>query len=154
MKKERKPKSFLQKPHYPGGTKAMREFLSDKLKYPAAARKENIVGTVRIKMTIDYQGHVTNAKVLVGLGYGCDEEAQRVVRLLRFEVPKQRKVRAVFNKTINIHFKTPAQEIKDPPVTAAPQQVAYTITGKVSEKKKADQEDKDQDGSYSYTISF
>lgn len=154
MKKERKPKSFLQKPHYPGGTKAMRKFLSENLQYPAEARKENIKGTVRIKMTIDYHGHVVNTKVLVGLGYGCDEEAQRVVKLLRFEIPKQRKVRAVFHKTINIHFKTPSKEIRDQPVAAAPQQITYTITGKVAEKKKAGKEDQDQDGSYSYTISF
>ncbi|WP_367390875.1 energy transducer TonB [Lewinella sp. LCG006] len=145
MKKERKPESFLQKPSYPGGPKAMRKFLSQHIRYPASAKAEKIEGTVRVRMDIDYQGKVVGTKVLAGLGYGCDEEAQRVVKLLTFQLPKLRKIRATFHKTINIHFHYP----KEAPAPAT--ELNYTIT---SSKTEVVEEDKDSGNSYNYTISL
>ena len=145
MKKERKPESFLQKPSYPGGPKAMRKFLSQHIRYPASARAEKIEGTVRVRMDIDYQGKVVGTKVLAGLGYGCDEEAQRVVKLLSFQLPKLRKIRATFHKTINIHFHYP----KEAPAPAT--ELNYAIT---SSKTEVVEEDKDSGNAYNYTISL
>lgn len=149
MKKERKPESFLQKPSYPGGPKALRKFLSEQIRYPEAAKAEKIEGTVRVRMDIDFNGHVIGTKVLTGLGYGCDEEAQRIVKLLKFQIPKLRKIRATFHKTINIHFHFP----KTKPVTPAPQQVNYTLT-KAPPINNEQEENKDQGENYSYTISI
>lgn len=145
MKKERKPESFLQKPSYPGGPKAMRKFLSQHIRYPASAKAEKIEGTVRVRMDIDYQGKVVGTKVLAGLGYGCDEEAQRVVKLLTFQLPKLRKIRATFHKTINIHFHYP----KEAPAPAT--ELNYAIT---SSKTEVVEEDKDSGNAYNYTISL
>ena len=149
MKKERKPESFLQKPSYPGGPKAMRAFLSQHIRYPEAARAEKIEGTVRVRMDIDYQGKVVATKVLSGLGYGCDEEAQRIVSLLKFQIPKLRKIRATFHKTINIHFRY----TKEAPTTA-PQQLNYSLTKSASPPAEDTKEDQKKGGSYDYTISF
>lgn len=152
MKKERKPKSFLQKPSYPGGPKAMRKFLSEQISYPKAAFAEKIEGTVRLRMDIDYQGKVISAKVLSSLGYGCDEEAIRVVKLLRFHTPKLRKIRAKFHKTINIHFNYP-KEKKANKTTVPPsaQQVSYSITTTESTSTD-DQDNNGGNSSYHYTI--
>ena len=149
MKKERKPESFLQKPSYPGGPKALRKFLSEQIRYPEAAKAEKIEGTVRVRMDIDFHGHVIGTKVLTGLGYGCDEEAQRIVKLLKFQIPKLRKIRATFHKTINIHFHYPKAKSTIPPS----QQVNYSITPKIPAKDQQEEE-KDQGDTYNYTISF
>lgn len=151
MKKERKPESFLQKPTYPGGPKAMRKFLSEQIRYPKMAFAEKIEGTVRLKMDINYQGKVTDVKVLSSLGYGCDEEAKRVVQLLRFQIPKLRKVRAIFHKTINIHFHYP----KEKPATAPapPQEFSYSVT--IGASSTMDDHDKKEEGkAYHYTINL
>lgn len=145
MKKERKPESFLQKPSYTGGPQAMRKFLSQHIRYPEAAKAEKIEGTVRVRMDIDYQGKVIGTKILAGLGYGCDEEAQRVVSLLTFQLPKLRKIRATFHKTINIHFHYP----KEAPAPAP--ELNYAIT---QSKTAAPKEDKASGNSYNYTISL
>jgi protein TonB len=143
MKKERKPESFLQKPSYLGGPKAMRKFLSQNIRYPEAAKTEKIEGTVRVRMDIDHQGTVIGTKILAGLGYGCDEEAQRVVKLLVFQLPKLRKIRATFHKTINIHFRYPQEAPVSP--------LNYTVT---QSKAEAPDEDQASGSSYSYTITL
>lgn len=152
MKKERKPESFIRKPTYKGGSKAMREFIGEHLKYPKHAQAEQIEGTVRIRMDISHQGKVSGTKVLSGLGYGCDEEAERVVRLLKFEVPKLRKIRAVFHKTINIHFRVKKQ--KPTPAVAQPSQVQYTITPASSLNTTNEPKDKNEGNGYEYTINW
>jgi len=48
--------------------------------YPLAAKENNIQGSVLIGFTIDSNGNVSNFKVKKSLGYGCDEEALRVVK--------------------------------------------------------------------------
>jgi len=89
----------------------MRQLIRKELKMPAEALKEKIEGSVYIRYGIDYNGMVSEVKILQSLGYGCDEEAERVVRLFKFKVPKiPRKLRVAFNKTIRIHFKLPKKK--------------------------------------------
>ena len=129
----------------------MRAFIGKNLKYPQAARAAGIEGTVRLRIDISHQGKVTAAKVLSSLGHGCDEEAVRVVQLLRFEIPKLRKLRAIFHKTINIHFRLAANE-KESPSTG---QIQYTISpAKKPSKQADDQNDAQEGGGYEYTISW
>ena len=142
MKREKKEKHFIQKPSYPGGVKAMQEFLRKNKKYPKEALKHKIEGTVSIRYTINHQGNVVKTKVVAGLGYGCDGEAQRIVGLLKFEIPKTRKLRVLYHKTVHIHFKLPKK-------TKQETKIVYTS----SEQKKNDQE-KPSSGSYSYKIEW
>lgn len=46
-----------------------------KLKYPSAARKNRIQGTVEIKVVFDSGCSIKEYKVIKSLGYGCDEAA-------------------------------------------------------------------------------
>jgi TonB family protein len=55
---------------------------SFKLRYPERAAKNNISGTVVIQMDRDEQGVLSNPRVANGIGYGCDEEAMRIVRII------------------------------------------------------------------------
>lgn len=142
MKKELEDKHFIKKPYYPGGTKAMQEFLRKNKKYPPKALEAGIEGTVHIRYTINYKGVVVKTHVIAGLGYGCDEEAERVVRLLKFKVPRTRKVKAQFHKTVHIHFKIPPRKMS---------QTKFVY--ETSESKKAEDTKNDND-SYSYQITW
>ncbi|MEW6211725.1 MAG: TonB family protein [Acidobacteriota bacterium] len=52
--------------------------------YTGEARKLKIRGTVNIVARISEQGEVSNVVVLLSLGYGLDEEAEKAVRQMKF----------------------------------------------------------------------
>lgn len=114
MKKEAKDKHFIKKPIYEGGPKAMKQFVRDHLQYPPEALENQIEGTVFVRYDINHQGKVTDATVIKGIGYGCDEEAIRITRLLSFTVPKTRGLRVIFHKNIQIHFRLPPKKNSEP----------------------------------------
>ena len=148
MAKERKDNSFIKKPVYPGGNKALRQFISDNLKYPKEALEQKVEGTVLVKYDIDYKGNVIDGKVIKGVGHGCDEEALRLVKLLKFEIPKgPRKLRVLFHKELKIHFKIPKPKTK-----SKTSGLQYHLTK--SNKKSQDQKTKASKESYSYTINW
>lgn len=153
MQKEKKDKHFIQKPSYEGGPKAMRAFIGNNLRYPKEAIKNKIEGTVSLNFTINYLGKVTEVKIISGLGHGCDEEAIRVVKLLKFKVAKTRKMKVKFHKNLNIHFRKPKQAAKPAPKREAPPQVNYTY---VSSQAKQATEDKSakKKGGYTITIDY
>jgi TonB family protein len=103
--KSRKPESFIKQPNYPGGNKAMEEFIKKNLRYPEEALQQKIEGTVAVEIDIDVFGMVIASKVKHGIGLGCDEEAIRLVGMLQFEKKKYKGMYVVFHKTINIHFR-------------------------------------------------
>ncbi len=129
MEKEKKPKHFIQQPEFPGGPKELTKFIYAQLRYPTAALEAKVEGTVLVEYDIDYKGNVVDTRVLQGLGFGCDEEASRVVRLLKFDVGRNRGVRVLFHKKAHIRFKLPVPA-KTPaqPVQASGIQYNYVYT--------------------------
>ncbi|RYE25278.1 MAG: energy transducer TonB [Sphingobacteriales bacterium] len=74
---DNKPFTFVeQMPEFNGD---MNEYLSRSLTYPAVARDNNVEGKVMVQFVVNEDGHVSNAKVLRGIGSGCDAEAVRVI---------------------------------------------------------------------------
>lgn len=69
-------------PVYPGGEEARIDFFKNNVRYPADARNKNIQGTVDYIIEIDANGKVINPKIKKGLGYGCDEEVLRVLKMM------------------------------------------------------------------------
>ncbi|MBK8555335.1 MAG: energy transducer TonB [Lewinellaceae bacterium] len=124
----------------------MTEFIYQQLRYPKAALEAGVEGVVYTEIEIDYQGNVTGVKVLQSLGHGCDEEAGRVLRLLKFNVARNRGVRVAFFKKIKVQFKKPK-------VVAQPgqMQVQYTVTTTTPSPPPATTE-KPATTTYSYTI--
>lgn len=142
MSKERKDNSFIKKPIYEGGTAALKKFIKTNLAYPDEALQNKIEGSVKIRFEIDKSGKVKKAKIISSLGYGCDEEAKRLVKLLKFKVPKNpRKLKVLFHKNLTIHFNLPKAK-------KAQQSISYQVI-----KKEKDQS-KNKGGSYGYTISY
>ena len=128
MKKHKRDKDFIHKAYYKGGTEALRKLIKRELKYPEEALKEKIEGSVSLKFEIDHFGKVHHIKVVSGLGYGCDEEAIRLVGLLEFEVQKSYKMKVNFKKKLTIHFKLPVQKPIPKKSENLPKVVNYTIT--------------------------
>ncbi|ATP56960.1 hypothetical protein CPT03_10940 [Pedobacter ginsengisoli] len=66
-------------PEFEGGMKAWAKFIQRNLRYPNAAQEVDAQGKVFISFVIEKDGSVSNVTVLKGIGYGCDEEAVRVI---------------------------------------------------------------------------
>ncbi len=108
MHKPAKDKHFIKQPWYEGGPKAMKQFVTDNLRYPQEALAQRVEGTVTVRFDIDHKGDVVDAKIIGhALGHGCDEEAIRLVKAMKFMVDKPRGLRVVYHKTIQIHFRLP-----------------------------------------------
>jgi protein TonB len=64
--------------------------LSKALRYPEMARKAQVEGRVTVQFVVDENGDVQDPFVLRGIGAGCDEEALRVIKLMKFKPGRQR----------------------------------------------------------------
>lgn len=60
------------------------------IKYPDIARKAGVEGRVIIQFIVGLDGSVEEATIVRGIGAGCDEEALRVVRGIKFTPGLQR----------------------------------------------------------------
>lgn len=86
---EEEEKIFLaveNEPELIGGQQA----IYDEIDYPKRARNANIEGTVFLQFVVNPQGRVEDVQVVRGIGGGCDQEAVRVMKLMRFKPGRQR----------------------------------------------------------------
>jgi protein TonB len=150
MEREKKPKHFIQQPEYPGGPKELTKFIYENLRYPPEAVQEKIEGTVLLEYDIDYKGNVVDTRILQGVGHGCDEEAARVVRLLKFAVGRNRGVRVLFHNKARIRFKLPVPA-KVEKIAPQPVQVQYNYVTTTAPSTPEEQP-KQPATTYSYTI--
>lgn len=72
---------YEEMPEFIGGETALYKFLEKNVKYPKAARKAYVEGTVRVRFVVDTDGTVTDIKVKKQGNKYLDEEAIRVVSL-------------------------------------------------------------------------
>ncbi|MEZ5083831.1 MAG: TonB family protein [Bacteroidales bacterium] len=87
-------------PEFPGGDEARLRFLRDSLEYPIDARLKGIQGRVYVTFVVEKDGSISEVKILKGIGYGCDEEAIRVVKSMPNWIPgiqEGKPVRVQFN---------------------------------------------------------
>jgi protein TonB len=89
-------------PTYPGGTNALIDFLRKNIKYPPFARENEIEGNVILTFIVQADGSINNVKVLRGIGYGCDDEALRVVKRMPMWSPGKMK-----GKNVNVRYTLP-----------------------------------------------
>lgn len=108
--KKNKPYHSIRKPNFLGGKKAFREFLEKNLVYPAEALRNKIQGTAHVKCEINDRGKVLKAESIHKLGYGLDEEAERLCLLMQFEDTTERGLKIKHTQTIKIPFVLPQQQ--------------------------------------------
>lgn len=105
VKKEETFISVEQSPQYNGGNEAMAAFLRKNLKYPRPASQAGIQGKVYVQFTVGSDGKIENAAAIKGIGFGCDEEAVRVVKMMKDWMPgKQAGVPVRVKFTLPIAF--------------------------------------------------
>ena len=66
-------------PEFPGGEDSLSQYLADNIKYPQMAIENSIQGRVFVTFVIETDSTISDVNVLRGIGYGCDEEAVRVI---------------------------------------------------------------------------
>ena len=84
-----------QQPEYLGGLDALRAFLGKNLNYPRAAASSGVSGRVYVSFVVNTDGSLTDIQVLKGIGFGCDEEAVRVMQKMPHWRPGKQSGRAV-----------------------------------------------------------
>ncbi len=91
-------------PEFPGGQAAWAKFLQKNLRYPYMAQEAGVQGKVYISFVIEKDGTLSDVKLVRGIGYGCDDEAIRVIKKSpKWEPGMQNKsnVRVRYNMPIN-----------------------------------------------------
>ena len=82
-------------PEFPGGTRAMYQFIQANLRMPQEATKAGVSGRVFASFTVEVTGEIKDVTVLRGLGFGCDEEAVRLIKLMPRWKPAQQDYKIV-----------------------------------------------------------
>ncbi len=92
-------------PAYPGGPKAMMEFLMKHIKYPAACQEMGIQGRVFVQFVVNTDGSICNVTVLKPVDERLDAEAVRVVSSMQNWTPGKMGGKAVRCKfTLPVSF--------------------------------------------------
>ena len=64
-----------------GGIQAYQKYLETNRRFPASAQAAHVSGKVTLAFTVDPAGIVNDIRLVKGLGYGCDEETIRLVKM-------------------------------------------------------------------------
>ena len=90
-------------PEFEGGLSALYKFISQNLRYPSEAAEEGRSGTVYVNFVVDELGKIEEVNLLNKKGFGLDEEALRVVKLLpNFKSPAK-----VKGEAVKVYFQLP-----------------------------------------------
>lgn len=90
---------------FPTGIPGLMQYIAHSLRYPAKARAMGIQGKVFVQFVVSPTGTVGSAMIKKGLGYGCDEEALRIVsRMPRWLPGRQNSKPAAMQYVLPIEF--------------------------------------------------
>lgn len=95
-------------PSFPGGEDKLFDYLRKNIKFPPVARENGIQGRVFVTFVVDKDGRVKDARILRGIGGGCDEEALRVISNMPDWKPGKQNGRSVsvqYNLPVNFTLK-------------------------------------------------
>ena len=103
-----------QMPEYPGGPKALMEFLNNNVQYPAEAEKAGIQGRVIATFIVEKDGSISNAKVVKSVDPLLDAEALRVIDAMPNWKPGMQNgkvVRVKYTVPLSFHLDGGGEEI-------------------------------------------
>ncbi|MEI6594281.1 MAG: TonB family protein [Bacteroidota bacterium] len=89
-------------PQFPGGDSARIKFLKDHIIYPELACENNIEARVQVQFVVSKQGKLSEIIALTKKGWGLEQEAIRVVKLMPNWIPGKQN-----GKPMNIRFSIP-----------------------------------------------
>ena len=95
-----------QMPQFQGGPEGLGSFIRSNLSYPREALDNNIQGVVVASFIVEKDGSVSNIEIIKGLGYGCDQEVIRLIRLMPQWTPgKKESMNVRVKLNIPVEFK-------------------------------------------------
>jgi TonB family protein len=87
---------------YPGGQTAIIKLFTDSMRYPIKAERQGIGGKVIVQYMVDTFGNTTGIKILQGVRNDLNNEAIRLIKLLRGWTPA-----SLHNKKFNAYWRQP-----------------------------------------------
>lgn len=94
----------VQLPVYEKGNYALQDFIKENLEYPRQAQLSNIQGTVLLSFVVEPSGLMTNIGVIKSVGGGCDQEAVRVLQMIKWYPGKHDDKLARIKMTFPVYF--------------------------------------------------
>lgn len=76
--------SEAPKPFYKKSGMRFGDFVRENMVYPPAALKQDISGTVELFFVVEPSGRASNIKIVKNVGGGCNEEAIRLLKLMKW----------------------------------------------------------------------
>ena len=70
----------LANPGAPSAPASFKTYLEENRRMPPEAKAKSVTGTVRVRFQVAVDGSVSQFTIVKSLGYGCDEEAIRLIR--------------------------------------------------------------------------
>ncbi|MEQ8240820.1 MAG: energy transducer TonB, partial [Cyclobacteriaceae bacterium] len=93
------------KPEPVGGIGSFYAYVAETLVYPTVAKRLGVSGVVYVRFVVEKDGDITDAKVIKGIGAGCDEEAVKVINDAPNWIPGRQRGRPVrVYMTVPIRF--------------------------------------------------
>ena len=93
-------------PVFPGGDNELLKYIEANLEFPQEAIDGGVQGRVFVNIIVEPDGSISNARIIRGIGSGCDEEAVRVIESMPHWNPGRRKGEEVrVSMTIPVSFK-------------------------------------------------
>lgn len=84
-----------KQPSFPGGEKALQQYIKQHRVYPDIARKAGVSGRVFVSFVINTDGSIQNVELLKGIGMGCDEQAIHLVQTMPNWIPGSQSGKAI-----------------------------------------------------------
>lgn len=92
-----------QQPQFPGGIKAMFNWIQDNIRYPETSKKNGSQGTALMEFTINKDGSITDVKIQKSTNdIYLDKEAERVIKSMPKWMPGKQN-----GKAVNVSYKLP-----------------------------------------------
>ena len=89
-----------------GGYERFAKFTTRRIKYPPQAYKAQVSGIVIVQFVVHKDGSTSGENVVKGIGFGCDEEALRVVKQFTGWMPGKKEGEIVHTKVaVPLYFK-------------------------------------------------
>ncbi len=90
-------------PEFEGGNTGLMQYVSRNVVYPQLAKEAGVQGIVYVSFVVSETGKVEGAKVLKGIGLGCDEEVLRVIN----KMPQWKKPGKNAGHAVKVRFNIP-----------------------------------------------
>lgn len=100
-------------PQFPGGEKALMQYIRLNLKYPSQAVKDSVQGRVISRFVVSENGEIRDAEIIKGLSPECDLEVIRLIKCMPKWMPATQNGRTVpIYFTLPISFQLSSKPIK------------------------------------------